>query len=145
MAILRVLPTTPMSTSSRYLSVSPSIGCLRNRLCFMAKTSLSSGHLVPLCKNLGSSHSWPETTAQTIVGLQFRVDPLLVKVRELLQSGTIGKVTSSVVWGTSNAVVDKGFPLDAAYFLDMKSGGKDFYIHFGHCECDRWWENMCGS
>ncbi|KAI8721569.1 GFO-IDH-MocA domain-containing protein [Fusarium sp. LHS14.1] len=70
--------------------------------------------------------------SRTIVGLQFRVDPLLVKVRELLQNGTIGKVTSSVVWGTSNAVVDKGFPLDGAYLLDMKSGGNDFYIHFGH-------------
>ncbi|KAM0540690.1 hypothetical protein ACHAPJ_013543 [Fusarium lateritium] len=74
---------------------------------------------------------------KTIVGTQLRGDPLISKVRQLLDDGVIGEISSSVAWGCPSQ-----FPLDtwmhsATYYLDMQSGGNEFFIYFGHLPSPR--------
>ncbi|KAK7413960.1 transcription regulator gal80 [Neonectria punicea] len=69
---------------------------------------------------------------KTVVGLQFRADPLLLKVRELLGKNAVGRVTSSVVLGCSNVIPYDIWLDEASYYLDINSGGNEFYIFFGH-------------
>ncbi|KAI0478078.1 oxidoreductase [Xylaria cf. heliscus] len=69
---------------------------------------------------------------RTSVGVQARADPLVLKVKEIIKSGQIGKVLSSSVLISSGI-----FPMDrwmekAEYYLDHKSGGNVFFIYFGH-------------
>ncbi|KAI0437428.1 oxidoreductase [Xylaria telfairii] len=69
---------------------------------------------------------------RTSVGVQARADPLVRKVKNIIESGQIGKVESSSAW-ISSAM----FPMDkwmegAEYYLDHKSGGNVFFIYFGH-------------
>ena len=71
---------------------------------------------------------------KTAVGLQFRGDPLISKVKELVENGSIGKVTSSVAWGCSSVIPADVWISDATYYLDMKSGGNEYHIFFGHCK-----------
>lgn len=71
---------------------------------------------------------------QTAVGLQGRADPLIVKVKEILNKGTIGRVTSSVVMGCTSALPADIWLDSGLYYLDMHSGGNEFYINFGHCK-----------
>ncbi|RYP48897.1 hypothetical protein DL768_005259 [Monosporascus sp. mg162] len=69
---------------------------------------------------------------ETIVGVQARVDPLIVKVKELVASGKIGRILStSVMINSSEMPTDRWFP-GADYILDIKSGGNEFHIFFGH-------------
>lgn len=72
----------------------------------------------------------------TLVGLQARADPLLLKLKELVDGGEIGKVMSSTVVGFFTVPVD-AWPETAAYYIDMTSGGNTFTINFGHCKCSR--------
>jgi predicted dehydrogenase len=71
---------------------------------------------------------------QTILGLQLRSDPLVVKTKELIDGGSIGSVTSSVVFGCSSVIPSDIWIAEASYYLDMKTGGNEFYIYFGHCK-----------
>jgi predicted dehydrogenase len=71
---------------------------------------------------------------RTLVGLQTRADPLLVKIKELVDGGKIGKLISSTVVGFFTVPVDV-WPESASYYIDMTSGGNTFTINFGHCEC----------
>jgi predicted dehydrogenase len=70
---------------------------------------------------------------KTIVGLQARASPIVVKIRELIQSGKIGKVLSSTVVGSFVGLPVGTWPAGAEYYLDINSGGNSFTIHFGHC------------
>ncbi|KAH6984245.1 oxidoreductase [Ilyonectria sp. MPI-CAGE-AT-0026] len=54
---------------------------------------------------------------KTVVGLQTRTSKLTLKLQEVLKAGKIGKVVSSTA---------------VEYYLDMKSGGNEFFIFFGH-------------
>lgn len=72
--------------------------------------------------------------SKTIVGLQARADPLVLKTREVLASGKIGRVTSSSVFGCLSPLPTDVWILDAEYYLDMESGGNAFTIFFGHCK-----------
>lgn len=70
---------------------------------------------------------------RTVVGAETRVSPVVVKLRELLDGGRIGRVTSS------NVVASLGpqpsvWPTSTAYYLDIRSGGNPLTIGFGHCE-----------
>lgn len=69
--------------------------------------------------------------AKTMVGLQGRVSPLTVKVKELLEQGKIGKVLSSRV-DAYVGVTSMGMPMGFGYFFDRKFGGNLFTIEFGH-------------
>jgi predicted dehydrogenase len=71
---------------------------------------------------------------RTIVGLQARADPLVHKLKEILESGQIGDILSTSILGPMS-----GLPTDvwfdgAEYYLDMKNGGNHFMIFFGHCK-----------
>ncbi|KAM0261039.1 hypothetical protein ACHAQJ_002478 [Trichoderma viride] len=73
-----------------------------------------------------------EANVKTIIGTQFRVDPALIKVKELIDSGAIGKVTSteaqlSPVFGPPDV-----WMAEVAYYLDLKSGGNEFHIAMAH-------------
>jgi predicted dehydrogenase len=70
---------------------------------------------------------------RTLVGLQARGDPLLLRVKELVDGGEIGKVMSSTVVGLFTVQVDV-WPGSAASYVDMTSGGNTFTINFGHCQ-----------
>ena len=74
-----------------------------------------------------------EKGVKTMLGLQARADPIVAKIKEILDSGLIGRVMSTtVVANFSGIPVDK-FPADAAYYVDINSGGNVLTIQFGHC------------
>ncbi|KAH8700134.1 putative oxidoreductase, partial [Talaromyces proteolyticus] len=69
---------------------------------------------------------------KTIVGLQSRADSLVNKVKEVISQGKIGKVVSSYAIGSTSAVPSDFWFEGGEYYLDFKSGGNLFTIHFGH-------------
>lgn len=74
-----------------------------------------------------------EKGAKTIVGLQARASPLVVKIKDLVDSGKIGKVLSSVVVGSFSGLPSSVWLQGGEYYLDIKSGGNNLTIYFGHC------------
>lgn len=75
-----------------------------------------------------------EANVKTVVGAQFRVDPALLKLKELIDSGAIGKVTSTQVQLSPNMGPPDVWMADATYYLDFKNGGNEFHITLGHCK-----------
>jgi predicted dehydrogenase len=71
---------------------------------------------------------------KTIVGLQARASPLVVKVKEIVGSGQIGKILSSTVVGSISGLPYDSCPAGLKYYLDKDSGGNPFTIVFGHCK-----------
>ena len=108
----------------------------------LAQPALQNGKKVivewPLGATLKESEDLATVAAsrglQTAVGLQGRADPLIVKVKEILDKGAIGRVTSSVVMGCTSALPADIWLDSGLYYLDMDSGGNEFYINFGHCK-----------
>ncbi|KAI0393434.1 oxidoreductase family protein [Xylariaceae sp. FL0594] len=76
--------------------------------------------------------------AASIIGLQGRVSPVALKLKEVLRSGRIGKVLSSDVrafrnLGAGASVADSlAVPESLAYFTDRKVGGNHITIAFAH-------------
>lgn len=68
----------------------------------------------------------------TLVGLQARVAPSALKVKELIEAGTIGKVVSSEMRGYSSGGGGASISEGLAYFLDKKVGGNPITILLGH-------------
>ncbi|CAG9978544.1 unnamed protein product [Clonostachys byssicola] len=73
-----------------------------------------------------------EKNIKTIVGVQARADPLILKVREIVQSGKLGKITSSNVLGSTSGLPSHFWFNGMDYYLDIKSGGNLYHIYFGH-------------
>ncbi|KAF3071397.1 Galactose/lactose metabolism regulatory protein GAL80 [Trichoderma lentiforme] len=73
-----------------------------------------------------------ENQVKTIVGLQMRADPLIIKLRDVIQSGKIGKVNSTSVLGFFARLGQGQWAESAAYYLDAESGGNSLYIYFAH-------------
>lgn len=71
---------------------------------------------------------------KTMVGLQARASPLVTKIKEILDSGRIGKVMSTTIVGTFSGIPVDKFPADAVYYMDKNSGGNVFTIQLGHCK-----------
>ncbi|KAI1754064.1 oxidoreductase [Xylaria castorea] len=69
---------------------------------------------------------------RTSVGVQARADPLILKTKEIVKSGKIGKVLSSSAWISSSIYGMDAWMEGAEYYLDHKSGGNVFFIYFGH-------------
>ncbi|KAF3074572.1 Galactose/lactose metabolism regulatory protein GAL80 [Trichoderma lentiforme] len=90
----------------------------------------------PLGANTGEAEELTklakEANLKTIVGSQFRLDPALIKFKELIDSGAIGKVTSTQAQYSPFFGPPGTWMADAAYYLDFKSGGNEFHIAFGH-------------
>lgn len=74
-----------------------------------------------------------ERGVRTVVGLQARADPLVVKIKEMIDGGKIGKALSSNVVGAF-AGYPPAWPENATYYLDINSGGNSLTIYYGHCK-----------
>jgi predicted dehydrogenase len=87
-----------------------------------------------------------EKGVRTVVGVQARADPLVVKVKELVDSGKIGKVMSSTVLGAFVGL-PPAWPESASYYLDINNGGNSITIYLGHCKftslCLMSWGMIC--
>lgn len=106
----------------------------------LAKPALLAGKSVFVEWPLGATTAEAEELAQlaeqhgckTIVGLQARASPLVLKIKEIIWSGKIGKVLSSSIVGSFGGIPSGGWPAGAEYYLDMNSGANTFTIFFGH-------------
>lgn len=91
----------------------------------------------PLGANVAEARDLSEIARQkgvrTVVGVQARASPVVVKVKELIASGKIGRVVSSTVVSTFGRLPTGKWPAGAEYYLDMNSGGNCFAIFFAHC------------
>ena len=89
----------------------------------LAENAERAGELADLARQTGS---------KTIIGLQGRVAPAVLKVRQILEAGDLGKVLSSSVHaytpGGGRDTISEGL----SYFLDKKVGGNPITIAFGH-------------
>ncbi|PQE17509.1 oxidoreductase family protein [Rutstroemia sp. NJR-2017a BBW] len=67
-----------------------------------------------------------------MVGLQGRYDPLVQKVKKILDEGKIGKIMSSTVTVCSSALPVGTWLKDLEFYLDWNSGGNEYTIFIGH-------------
>lgn len=72
--------------------------------------------------------------SRTIVGIQGRAAPVNVKLREILESGRIGKVLSSELFGFGGTNDRVLIPETLSYFGERAVGGNLYTINYGHCE-----------
>lgn len=70
--------------------------------------------------------------SRTLIGLQGRVAPPVLKLKKLVQSGTIGKIVSSDFTAFTPGGGGSSMSEGLAYFLDKKVGGNPITIAFGH-------------
>ncbi|KAI0110580.1 NAD(P)-binding protein [Hypoxylon sp. NC0597] len=68
----------------------------------------------------------------SIIGLQGRISPIVLKLKEVLKSGRIGKVLSSDVRAYGNLLPRDSLPEGLSYFADRKVGGNPITIAYGH-------------
>lgn len=71
--------------------------------------------------------------SKTMVGLQARADPIVVKAHQIVQSGRLGELTSSSVMATFGHLPIRTWFKGGEYLLDKDSGGNHLTIFFGHC------------
>lgn len=71
---------------------------------------------------------------KTVVGTQFLSDPAFAKLKELVDSGVIGKITSTEAQIAPNYGPPDVWGYDATYYLDLKTGGNEFHIAMAHCK-----------
>jgi predicted dehydrogenase len=67
-----------------------------------------------------------------IAALQGRFSPIVLKLKEILQSGRIGKVLSSSFSGYSSLLERDKLPEGLGYFADRKVGGNMLTIAYAH-------------
>ncbi|KAK1496702.1 oxidoreductase family protein [Colletotrichum cuscutae] len=70
--------------------------------------------------------------ARTVVGVQGRFAPSLLKVKEILEQGRIGKVLSSEVRAAGGSLDRDVLPAGLKYFTQREVGGNVITIGFGH-------------
>ncbi|KAF2629124.1 oxidoreductase family protein [Macroventuria anomochaeta] len=68
----------------------------------------------------------------SIIGLQGRVAPLTLRLKEILATGVIGKVLNSEVRTYGNLMPRDSVPERLTYFADRKVGGHPINIYYGH-------------
>lgn len=104
------------------------------------KPSIEAGKAVfieyPVAENTQRAKELADLAKQknvpNIVGLQARMSPAVLKLKEILKSGEIGKVLSSSVSAYSPFSNRDSISEGLAYFLDKKVGGNPVIITFGH-------------
>ncbi|KAI1853265.1 hypothetical protein JX266_001971 [Neoarthrinium moseri] len=89
----------------------------------LAENAGRAGELAALAKEKGG---------RTVVGLQGWFAPAVVKLRELITSGRIGKVLSSEVAAAGGSIDRLFLSPGLKYFVDRKVGGNIVTIGFGH-------------
>jgi predicted dehydrogenase len=105
----------------------------------VVEPSLKAGKAVyiewPLTQSLATSLSIAKLTSDprnSIIGLQGRVAPITLRIKDLLATNTIGKVLSSQVRAFGNLIQRDALPESLAYFAERKIGGHPINIHYGH-------------
>lgn len=103
------------------------------------KPSLRAGKAVfiewPLAENYEAAVTLlaeDDRMEASIVGLQGRVSPIALKIKELLRSGRIGRVLSSDVRAFGNLGRRDSVPESLTYFTDRRVGGNPITIAFAH-------------
>lgn len=91
----------------------------------LAENAQRASELAEMAKKSGSP---------TLVGLQARVSPSVLKVKELIEAGAIGKVVSSEMRGCAPRGGGLSISEGLSYFLDKKIGGNPITISLGHSE-----------
>ncbi|TDZ71737.1 Galactose/lactose metabolism regulatory protein GAL80 [Colletotrichum trifolii] len=90
----------------------------------------------PLGKSVEEAQQMTElakaNSVETIVGLQARGDPCDIRLKEIIQSGEIGKVTSTTVLGAVPAFPPEFWTEDTKQYLDIETGANAFHVIFGH-------------
>ncbi|KAL6834572.1 NAD(P)-binding protein [Trichoderma camerunense] len=69
---------------------------------------------------------------KTAVGLQLRADPIIKKVKQLIEAGVIGRVTSTIALGCFNYAPIDSWMAEADFYLDYNSGANEYHISFAH-------------
>ncbi|KAL8837880.1 MAG: hypothetical protein Q9170_002355 [Blastenia crenularia] len=67
---------------------------------------------------------------KTYVGLQARVQPVMIKVKEIISSGALGRITSTTVLGIDSQLLN--LPEKARYVNDPTCGASILSIPVGH-------------
>lgn len=88
----------------------------------------------PLAENLTRAIELvgSEAIPNSIIGLQGRVSPVTLRIKELLAKGTIGKVLSSHVSSYGALLPRDALPESMKYFSERKYGGNPIIIENGH-------------
>ncbi|KAF2641562.1 NAD(P)-binding protein [Massarina eburnea CBS 473.64] len=73
-----------------------------------------------------------QTFPDSILGLQGRVSPITLRLKEILAAGTIGTVLSSEVHSFGSLLPRDGLPEAISFFADLKFGGNAINIENGH-------------
>lgn len=89
----------------------------------LAHNAARANELATLAKEVGG---------RTIVGFQGWFAPAILKLKEVIMSGRIGKVLSSDVRGSGTLRSRDSLPVGVKYFTDSKIGGNPYTIGFGH-------------
>ena len=104
----------------------------------LVKPSLEAGKAIyvewPLAHNLeqGSRLLNGSLDTQNIVGFQGRVSPISLKLKEIIESGRIGRILSSDVRAFGCLFQRDGLSEGLAYFAERKIGGNPITIAFAH-------------
>lgn len=98
----------------------------------MAENAVRAEELATLAQKSGS---------QTIVGLQGRIAPAVLKLKSIVEGGSFGKVLSSSVNAYSPMGGGNSISEGLGYFFDKKVGGNAITIAFGHGEL--WYDCSC--
>lgn len=72
---------------------------------------------------------------RTMVGLQGRLAPVLLRLKGLVDEGSLGKVLSSDVRAYGGTNDREMMVSKLSYFADRKIGGNVFMINFAHSKC----------
>ena len=71
---------------------------------------------------------------RAMIGLQGQVSPVVLKIKSLLEQGTIGKVLSSSIVAAGGTKSRDSVPVGIKYFTNRQVGGNIVTIGFGHSE-----------
>ena len=74
--------------------------------------------------------------SKTIVGVQGRYSPPIVKLKEVIDAGDIGQVLSSEIVAAGGTLDRIKLAQKLEYFTDKAVGGNPITIGFGHCKFD---------
>jgi len=108
----------------------------------LVRPSIEAGKAVysewPLAQDLDHARDLAdlarEKGVRTLIGTQGRVAPVVLKIRELLEQGRIGKVLSSEVRAAGGTNDRSILPTFISYFADRSIGGNVVTIGFAHGE-----------
>lgn len=92
----------------------------------------------PLTHDAARSRKLAELAAEkgglTMVGLQGRLAPVVLKLKEILHGGSLGKMLSSEVRAHGGTIDREMVAEGLGYFADKNIGGNIFMIGFAHSE-----------